>query len=67
MPLSNDFIEQFSTPGDAYRPHIMWFWNAPLEEDEVRRQVRDFRGAGILDFYIGLLIANNTNNARTYF
>jgi hypothetical protein len=30
MPLSNDFIKQFATPGDAYRPHIMWFWNAPL-------------------------------------
>jgi hypothetical protein len=52
MPLSNDFIEQFATPGDDYRPHIMWFWNAPLEEDEVRRQVRDFRDAGIFDFYI---------------
>ena len=41
MPLSNDFIEQFSTPGDAYRPHIMCFWNAPLEEDEGRRHWRD--------------------------
>lgn len=52
MPLPADFLASLAAADDRYRPHLMWFWNAPLQEAEVRRQVRGFHEAGILEFYI---------------
>ena len=52
MPYSSDFLDRFAEPDRAFRPHVMWFWNAPLDEAEVRRQVCSFKDAGIFDFYI---------------
>jgi hypothetical protein len=47
-----DAVERLSQVCEEYRPHVMWFWNAPLDEEEVRRQVRGFREAGLGAFYI---------------
>jgi hypothetical protein len=51
MHLSADPMARVAASNE-YRPHLMWFWNAPLEEAEIRGQIRGFHGAGILDFYI---------------
>ena len=50
--LPDDFVRSFSTTLPEFRPHTMWFWNAPLEEAEIHRQVHEFHIAGIHDFYI---------------
>lgn len=52
MPLTERVLAEFAAPPTEYRPHLMWFWNAPLDENEIRRQVREFREAGVYDFYI---------------
>ncbi len=37
---------------DAFRPVLMWFWNASLNEAEIRRQIAMFEQARIREFFI---------------
>ena len=31
-PLPDGFLTGFAATHPDFRPHMMWFWNAPLEE-----------------------------------
>lgn len=37
----------FSSPPSAYRGKPFWAWNGPLTEEELRRQIRVFKGMGL--------------------
>jgi hypothetical protein len=42
-----DLRELFLSPPSPYRGKPFWAWNGPLEEEELRRQIRVFRGMGL--------------------
>src|SRR5262245_55898713 len=44
--------ESFKSPPSAFRPRVLWSWNAALEDDELRRQIRGFRDQGFGGFLI---------------
>lgn len=37
---------------DAFRPVLMWFWNATPEKREIRRQIGEIHRAGIREFFV---------------
>lgn len=51
MPLPS-LRETFLHPGDEYSPMPFWFWNDELTEEELRRQIHDFRDKGVAGFVI---------------
>jgi len=44
--------EKFLHPDDEFTPIPFWFWNAPLNEEEIKRQIRDFKEKGVMGFVI---------------
>ncbi|MCD9020268.1 glycosyl hydrolase [Cohnella silvisoli] len=44
--------KRFLDGADEYRPVIMWFWNDEIDEAEVRRQIGEFAGQRIYQFFI---------------
>ena len=34
--------EKFIIPDDEFTPIPFWFWNGPLNEKEIKRQIHDF-------------------------
>ncbi len=46
------WIEKFSDPGIEYRPHPFWSWNEELDEEELRRQIRDMKETGHGGFFM---------------
>lgn len=43
---------QFLQPADEYTPIPFWFWNDRLTEDEIIRQIHDFKAKGVMGFII---------------
>lgn len=43
---------KFADPEAEYRPHPFWSWNDELEEEELRRQVRDMAEHGLGGFFM---------------
>ncbi len=46
------FAETFAEPPREYTLIPFWFWNDDLTEDELRRQMDDFRDHGVYGFVI---------------
>lgn len=44
--------KEFRNPGCEFRGAPFWSWNDRLDEKEIRRQIRDFRRAGIGGFFM---------------
>lgn len=44
--------EAFLRPSDEFGPLPFWFWNDMLDEEEIRRQILDFRKKGVPGFII---------------
>lgn len=42
----------FLCPDDEFTPIPFWFWNDELTEEELRRQIHDFRRKGVMGFVI---------------
>lgn len=42
----------FLNPLDSYTPIPFWFWNNALEENEIKRQIHDFKDKGVMGFVI---------------
>jgi hypothetical protein len=45
-------LQEFTTPGAAYRGKPFWAWNGKLEPDELRRQVRAMHRMGLGGFFM---------------
>ncbi|WP_409344669.1 glycosylhydrolase-like jelly roll fold domain-containing protein [Paenibacillus sp. MBLB4367] len=43
---------QFLDPDDEYSPVPFWFWNDLLQEEELVRQIREFKSKGVAGFVI---------------
>ena len=44
-----DNLEKFVSPSDKYTAVPFWFWNDDLKEEEIIRQIKDFKYKGIMD------------------
>ena len=44
--------ELFKNPPRAFSTLPFWFWNDVLDEDEIKRQIRDFDNKGVHGFII---------------
>lgn len=44
--------EKFLHPDDEFTPIPFWFWNGPLNEKEIKRQIHDFKEKGVMGFVI---------------
>ena len=42
-----DYQKQFASPSSEYRGKPFWAWNGPLDEVELRRQIRVFKEMGL--------------------
>ena len=51
MPIENA-RNAFLHPSDEFTPIPFWFWNDELKEEELRRQIHDFRDKGVTGFVI---------------
>jgi len=45
-------VLEFAAPSSRYRPAPFWSWNDRLADDELRRQVRQFKAAGYGGFFM---------------
>ena len=50
--LTDSLKEQFINPADEFTPIPFWFWNEELEEEELKRQLIDFKSKGVNGFVI---------------
>ncbi len=48
----NDLLKKLKSPTSDYRPHPFWSWNDRLEEDELRRQIREMAKTGQGGFFM---------------
>lgn len=48
----NHMREQFLEPDGSYTPLPFWFWNGNLEQEELLRQLHDFRDKGVEGFVL---------------
>lgn len=53
-------LEQFSNPGSEYRGAPFWAWNAKLEPEELRRQIRFMKEMGFGGFFMHSRVGLNT-------
>ncbi len=53
-------LEQFSNPGSEYRGAPFWAWNAKLEPEELRRQIRLMKEMGFGGFFMHSRVGLNT-------
>jgi len=44
--------KEFISPSNEYTAVPLWFWNDDLKEDEIIRQINDFKSKGIMGFVI---------------
>ncbi len=49
---SGDWRRQLREPSPEYSQMPFWFWNDDLNDDEIRRQMADFRAHGVYGFVI---------------
>ena len=47
-----DWRERLARPDPAFSQMPFWFWNDDLNDDEIRRQMADFRAHGVYGFVI---------------
>jgi len=47
-----EWLNNFSDPEAKYRPHPFWSWNDKLEENELRRQIREMKETGQGGFFM---------------
>jgi len=47
-----DWRKQLATPDPAFTQIPLWFWNDDLDDDEIIRQMADFRAHGVYGFMI---------------
>lgn len=50
--MQKSLKKEFLEPSDEFTPIPFWFWNDALEEDEISRQIHDFRSKGVMGFVI---------------
>ena len=50
--MNSAFKKEFSNPGSAYRGKPFWSWNARLEPEELRRQIRILKQMGLGGFFM---------------
>lgn len=49
--MKNTF-ERFGEPEASFRPHPFWSWNGKLDEEELRRQIREMKQSGQGGFFM---------------
>ena len=47
-----DIIKHLETPSSEYRGHPFWSWNDKLEEEELRRQIREMKRVGLGGYFM---------------
>ena len=50
--MSSAWLDEFGSPGSAYRGKPFWAWNGRLEPEELRRQIRIMQRMGMGGFII---------------
>ncbi|MBO5278494.1 MAG: hypothetical protein J6B06_03250 [Lachnospiraceae bacterium] len=50
--MDKKLIEQFENPGADKRSFPFWGWNSRLDKDELQRQIREMKDAGVGGFFI---------------
>ncbi len=50
--MDNKLKKEFANPSDEFTPIPFWFWNDNLEEQEIIRQINNFKQKGIMGFFI---------------
>lgn len=55
-----ELLENFRHPASQYRGAPFWSWNGRLEEEELRRQIRQMKAAGLGGFFMHARVGLNT-------
>lgn len=50
--MKRDWMERFLNPEAMDRSFLFWAWNGKLDEEEIRRQIREMKQAGVGGFFI---------------
>lgn len=50
--MLDNLRKEFVSPSDEYTAVPFWFWNDDLKEEEIIRQIKDFKYKGIMGFVI---------------
>lgn len=50
--MDKKLIEQFKIPSADKRSFPFWAWNSRMDKDEIRRQIREMKRAGVGGFFI---------------
>lgn len=50
--MDKKLIEQFENPGADKRSFPFWGWNSRLDREEIKRQIREMKQAGVGGFFI---------------
>ncbi|OLS42168.1 glycosylhydrolase-like jelly roll fold domain-containing protein [Bacillus sp. MRMR6] len=50
--MNKNLYHQFLQPSDEFTPIPFWFWNDLITNDEIIRQIRDFKEKGVMGFVI---------------
>ncbi|MBP3543196.1 MAG: hypothetical protein J6J86_03105, partial [Lachnospiraceae bacterium] len=50
--MDKKLIEQFKKPSADKRSFPFWAWNSRMDKDEIRRQIREMKRAGVGGFFI---------------
>ena len=58
--MLNDVLQHIAKPGPEYRGAPFWAWNAKLEPEELRRQIRLFKDMGLGGFFMHSRVGLNT-------
>ncbi len=60
MTMLNDLLTLVKTAGSEFRSAPFWSWNAKLEPEELRRQIRVFHEMGMGGFFMHSRVGLNT-------
>ena len=58
--MLNDVLQHIAKPGPEYRGAPFWAWNAKLEPEELRRQIRLFKDMGLGGFFMPTSATNGS-------
>ncbi len=58
--MMKDFLAKLSAPGAEFRGAPFWAWNAKLEPEELRRQIRIMKEMGLGGFFMHSRVGLNT-------
>ena len=58
--MLHDVLQHIAKPGPEYRGAPFWAWNAKLEPEELRRQIRLFKDMGLGGFFMHSRVGLNT-------